>query len=292
MIRRPPSNSDVQREARAVKQGRGSGRGADYVPWIQVRRADFASRGVSHLIPEQGRQMHALSTLERDLMLLLSHFGVREIREQIPLALDASDQIAQDASAPEDHLAPGTLAIAAQQGWKHPRLNDGNPKRMTTDALARDARGAEYPCYVKYAKDVPRAGTRDWEKLEIERAYWRARGKHLHIFTEEDVDGVLMSQLVWARDASKLAPSAAFLEFLGTCDPARPLALLMDGWPGGRIQGILQFKAALLAGCIDVPQQGCKPPPVTRPWPFRASPEGARQRRRHAFFKALRSRHG
>lgn len=71
---------------RFIREGRGSGRGKDYIPWIKIQ--DIASQGVSSRIRGNvvDRVHSFLSKLEISYFYLLEFSdGIIDIREQFPL---------------------------------------------------------------------------------------------------------------------------------------------------------------------------------------------------------------
>ena len=71
---------------RRIKEGRGTGRGVDYKPWLLVQ--DVPSQGLASRVKgvKTGRVHHLLSQLEHRCFLILDWSGrVTDIREQYPL---------------------------------------------------------------------------------------------------------------------------------------------------------------------------------------------------------------
>src|SRR5947207_9231391 len=71
---------------RRLKEGRGRGRGAHYLPWLLIH--DVASKGRVARVKgwKTGRVHHLLSDLERDTFLTYEwETSVIDIREQYPL---------------------------------------------------------------------------------------------------------------------------------------------------------------------------------------------------------------
>ncbi|HYH22418.1 MAG TPA: TnsA endonuclease N-terminal domain-containing protein [Azospirillum sp.] len=166
--------------ARFYKEGRGSGRGAAYKPWLTVR--DVPSSGRSHrpLGLKTGRVHHLLSDIERDLFLLLDWSdAVGDIREQFPL----------DRST--------TMRIAEEIGVPHPVDRQSKaPLVMTTDFvvdLIQEGQLLQVARAVKPAEklDEPRTVA----KLEIERRYWTDRGVDWGIVTERDIPETLVRNI-------------------------------------------------------------------------------------------------
>lgn len=102
-----------------LKRGRGQGVGKDYIPYIQAHDNKVASEGwlTRHLGWKTGRIHHTLSEHERNYLHYLEWLDfVIDIREQYPLPL------------------PKTEEIAERIGIKHAHL-DEVPVVMTTDFL-------------------------------------------------------------------------------------------------------------------------------------------------------------
>ncbi len=165
-----------------LKEGRGQGDGAHYLPYIYVQ--DFSSRGQSNrdFGLTTGRQHDLFSKLEHRVYLIFDNSGLQDIKEQYPLPLEI------------------TLEIAKQTGIRHPTDRwTKEPIPLTTDLLLtiplpigskRIARS------VKYTKDF--ASIRAIEKLELERRTWRYLNTNWGIITERDIDPVLISNLLWS----------------------------------------------------------------------------------------------
>lgn len=76
------------------KEGRGSGAGSAYQPYLTV--GDISSKGRSHRLPSAtiGRVHHLLSDLELHVFYQLDwHPDVVDIREQFPIPLSASREL-------------------------------------------------------------------------------------------------------------------------------------------------------------------------------------------------------
>ena len=174
-----------RRNRRRQAEGRGTGQGAQYKPQLNIH--DVPSRGRSTRMPIDGRMAHTLSSLETRLLLELRWAPeFSDIREQVPLPLDA------------------TLKIAEDIGAIHPVVpDDGAPAVVTTDIVCRytDPFGSVICARsVKPSKDIePKLG--NWAKqaegllnllakLEIEKRYWQAQGTDWRIVCEQHLDCV------------------------------------------------------------------------------------------------------
>lgn len=187
---------------RAIRERRGTGTGATYIPWIQVRRFDLNSRGRSHVFPNPlispGRQHHVLSDLELKVLILLMWSGALDIREQYPLRLKDSEE----EYFGHDELPKGTCQIADDFGIKHPSINLSTPRVMTTDFLVTHRDGSYCAIYVKYSNELESGrNKRLGQLLEIAREYWRQRNVRLIEVTECDVCSDAIRWCVWAQDS-------------------------------------------------------------------------------------------
>jgi hypothetical protein len=174
-----------RRIKRFFKEGRGTGRGQSYKPWLTT--SDVPSLGRTHRIflAKTSRQHHFLSDLEYYAFLSSSFDDdVVDIREQFPL----------------DRME--TLAIAAARGIKHPQVK-GVSIVMTTDLLVTRiaAEGhSETAIAIKPAKELTK--TRTIEKLEIERIYWSRRKVPWFIRSESSLQTTRSLNLEWIFDST------------------------------------------------------------------------------------------
>jgi hypothetical protein len=158
-----------------IKEGRGSGSGQDYKPWIQIQ--DFGSKGrVARGKGIKTGRMHGfLSDLECNYYYYLDiSDNVIDIREQYPLL-------------PIEE----TILIANELGLEHPR----NPitkeyEAITTDFFIdfreQDGTLLSKARTLKYKNDL--LDKRVLEKFEIERQYFERHGVDWGIVTEDEID--------------------------------------------------------------------------------------------------------
>ncbi len=169
---------------RKVKEGRGQGRGRDYIPWLKVH--EVPSRGRSSRIHgwKTEREHHMLSDLETKFFYLLEWSDVVvDIREQYPLL-------------PIEE----TIDIAESLKVKHPtRVGTNDPKVMTTDFLVTFKDSAEKAQCLKYVADLN--SRRSCEKLEIESIYWERRGIFWSIVTERQIPEETVTNISWFHSA-------------------------------------------------------------------------------------------
>ena len=170
---------NCRRYHKLLDEGRGSGKGPDYKPWITIH--DLASKGVVSRVPGRttGRIHHLLSKNETAFFYILdaSEKAV-DIREQFPL-LPVIE----------------TVEIAERLGIRHPRDPVSKyPYVMTTDFVITTPQG-NVARSVKLSSEFEK--TRVQEKLEIERAYWEKRGIEWRIVTEKEIDYQKARNLEW-----------------------------------------------------------------------------------------------
>jgi len=156
-------------------EGRGTGRGPNYKPWIKVH--EFGSKGSAHrLMGWKTNRIHQfLSDLEL-YFFLETQFNdhVIDIREQYPLLPLES-----------------TVLIAENLGIRHPAINNkrGNEIIMTTDFLITIKKGnliKDIVRTIKYENDLSK---RNIDKLRIEKEYFSTKGiNDWGIVTESDVN--------------------------------------------------------------------------------------------------------
>lgn len=170
---------------RNLKEGRGTGLGADYRPWLNTY--DVPSMGRSHRLRgiKTGRIHHFLSDIEVGLFYLLDwHDSVVDIREQFPLDREEAQAIAERAGIryPVD---------------SHTRV----PLVQTTDFLV-DFTVAGALRRIAYAVKPADAlsDKRKAELLELERLYWLARDVPWGIVTGKEIPKVPIKNISWVHN--------------------------------------------------------------------------------------------
>src|SRR5699024_8526283 len=138
-----------------IKEGRGTGSGADYQPWLKIQ--DVSSLGQSTRLKgiKTGRQQEFLSDMERNYFYLTEFSdAVLDIREQFPVLLQEE-----------------TIVIAEELGIKDPAdPKTGDSIVMSTDFLLSFANGQglfEVAHSIKMKDKL--LEERVLEKFEIER---------------------------------------------------------------------------------------------------------------------------
>lgn len=161
------------------ESGRGAGRKSKYQPWIRIQ--EISSDGTSYraLSHRTGRIVHLLSTLE---FLAFSLFdwdeSIRDIREQYPIDLET------------------TLEVAQKAGIKHPQKGD-KYHVFTTDLVLDfdELESDQTAIQVKYIQDLM---DRDViAKLEVERRSCIAKGMKWRLITELDIPHVQQVNIDW-----------------------------------------------------------------------------------------------
>jgi len=152
-----------------MRDGRGQGTGANYLPWITVQ--DFSSRGIVSRVKgiKTHRVHHFLSRNELYYFYLLEYSEkVIDIREQFPL-LDI--ELAAD--------------IAYEAGIRYPSDNiSGFPYVLTCDFMITTPSGLKART-IKSVSDL--SNNRVLEKLEIERRYWNKHNIDWRLVTENEI---------------------------------------------------------------------------------------------------------
>ncbi|ALP37417.1 transposase [Paenibacillus sp. IHB B 3084] len=166
---------------RFIKEGRGQGTGADYLPWLRVQDVPSTGRSTRGVGWTTGRQHTFLSDLERDYFYALDYADeVTDIREQYPLL-------------PLEE----TKLIADKLGIEHPKdPKSGVDIVMTTDFLIT-YKDKEYARTVKPAKDLE--NERVLAKFEIERVYWETHQVDWGIVTERDLPYTSIRNVEWVH---------------------------------------------------------------------------------------------
>lgn len=207
------------------KEKRGTGTGKDYIPWHQVRPADPASRGRSHLVNWRFERLHHLLSDNEwvvfGLCTMLS--DVVDLREQYPLALKPHPaDVSPYCLFKQAGWSAGTLEIAQDLNVGHPVVRSKErvvPWVMTTDFVVTlampNGRMQLLAISVKEALEAEKPRTR--ELLAIEREYWIRQGCNWLLITPElcapDVLKALKSSLPWmlAEDDKHLWPQLSQL---------------------------------------------------------------------------------
>lgn len=187
---RPKFNSP-EAIARRIAEGRGTGEGPHYIPWINIH--DFASwgqrrRSYNHKVR---RLINTLSRLEYfNYLLATTDEEVIDIQENFPLRREKSVQIASD------------------NGIKHPRATKECAIVMSTDlrlTIRRNGTIAYKIWTTKYTDELRK--WRTLEKLRIDELYWQTEPSHTwELRTEEKLPRDFLDNVQWLY--SVLRPAA------------------------------------------------------------------------------------
>jgi hypothetical protein len=159
---------DEKKVQRYIAEGRGTGTGADYQPWLQYQ--DLSSIGRSHRVRGHKTQRvhHLFSDGEWKCFLTLQvDPKVSDIREQFPL----------------DRMV--TSRCARELGLRHPITTDGTPYVMTIDFLVTRRVGDKFvnqPLTFKY--DTQDLTPRDNELLAIQHRFFEQHNMTLRVIDE------------------------------------------------------------------------------------------------------------
>ncbi|QQZ09607.1 TnsA endonuclease N-terminal domain-containing protein [Heyndrickxia vini] len=197
---------DEAKILRYIKEGRGQGELANYIPWLKIQ--DFPSSGnVTRLKGwKTTRQHEFLSNLERDYFFLLEwNDYVHDIREQFPLDREY------------------TYQIASEKGIPHPvDHNTNTPIVFTTDFFItiKTNKGHKYLARtIKPSEHLE--NKRVIEKFEIEREYWNRKNIDWGIVTEKEIPMEISKNIQWFHksyyiDEHESHSAKDFLKFLNS----------------------------------------------------------------------------
>lgn len=171
-MRRRKYNFDEAKVRKYLNEGRGTGDGANYRPWLTVY--DLPSKGRSHRIYgiKTGRVHHLLSDGEwKSFLRFEADDSVLDIREQFPL---------------DRHQ---TMKVARDLGYPHPITTDGTPYVMTIDFLLTRRQGDRLLLEALTFKYTPVAlKERDQQLLAIAAECIRRNGLALELIDETSFD--------------------------------------------------------------------------------------------------------
>lgn len=180
-----------------LKEGRGTGQGSNYKPWITIQDVPSLGRSTRLKGIKTQRQHEFLSDLERDYFYLLEFSDiVEDIREQYPLL-------------PYEE----TILIADELGLQHPT----NPKTgeidvMTTDFLISiNYKNKVYDVARTIKSKADLMDKRVIEKFEIERRYWEKQGINWGIVSDEEIDKTIAHNISFSHSCHSLKCIDAFL---------------------------------------------------------------------------------
>lgn len=172
---------------RYLKEGRGQGIGSKYKGWINTY--EFSSRGrATRLFGIKTNRIHQLHSDNQYRAFLIFEFNskVTDIRESFPLldiqeVIDNKDDLRFDKFTDKETKEPYVFTTNFLLTVNQP---DGSE-----EYLARS---------IKNTSELNRKIT--FEKLEIERRYWMAKGIDWKILTNKQLPRQLAKNIEWVRE--------------------------------------------------------------------------------------------
>jgi hypothetical protein len=174
---------------RYIKEGRGSGEGKEYKPWLIIQ--DYPSMGIATRVMgyKTNRMHHFFSNVQLQYFYLLEwDNNVHDIRENYPL-LDLRDVIKEkesdlrldkfiDKESKIPFIITTTFLITLN--------NYGNNQMYAARSI-------------KYSSELSKKST--LEKLEIERRYWKEKGIDWAIVTNKEINNVKAKNIEWLHSS-------------------------------------------------------------------------------------------
>lgn len=194
-----------------LREGRGTGTGASYLPWIKIRELNSPGTATSFPDWKHGRAVELLSQAELWWYAKLRwQDDVVDIREQFPLELELTNQIARS-----NGIRP------SQNGLK----------RMTSDLLVSMADGSTAVFSVKVDRDALKNNRRTMELQYVEYRYWESKGVTWRILFKEDLNPVEIRNIldvVTCHDIARVYDDFSYVRHLIshkhiTVDMGRPI---------------------------------------------------------------------
>ncbi|NOU62814.1 heteromeric transposase endonuclease subunit TnsA [Paenibacillus sp. LMG 31461] len=181
-------NSVRKYQENKMKDGRGQGTGKDYIPFIQA--SDNKTPGDGYLTRSLGwkaeRIHHTLSKVEYKYLMLLNWMDVvMDIREQYPLQIERTIEIAEQLHIPHAHI-------------------DNVPVYQTTDFIITIRTSTGLRDIVRTVKVVTDLTSRTLELFEIERRYFEEQGIEWGIILESRIPSIIVRNIDWIFDGRSL----------------------------------------------------------------------------------------
>lgn len=180
---------DEKKRQRFLKEGRGTGHGSDYKPWLTIQDVSSLGRSTRIFSFKTGREHHLLSDLETGLFLLVEWSErVRDIREQFPLDRDV------------------TRMLAEKMGIVHPRDTHTQTDIIMTTDMVVDVlfEGAIHTIAFSVKPASKLDDPRTLEKLELERRYWARDQIAWYLVTEKDLPEIRIGNLRWLHEMQSI----------------------------------------------------------------------------------------
>jgi hypothetical protein len=169
-----------------IRDGRGTGKGLDYKPWLTNQDFSSIGRTVRSTGMTIERQFFCASGIEYYYFLLLDWSEeVVDIFDQYPLLPVES-----------------TLDIAKALQIPHPRDRKTKVDTvLSTDFVFEVKEGFQRRLVARTVKPVKELTKRVIDKFEIERRYWLERNVDWGIVTENDLPEMLVANLEWFHNS-------------------------------------------------------------------------------------------
>lgn len=198
-----------------VQQGYGMGHGADYQPWLTLRRKNSSRESnqvAAHLHPLH-RPGYFFSRGEYQIALLLLWLGIHDLREQYPLwPIAHPHPLCGTPGTEGQHLGycTGLFDIAAEAGIEHGNFPGTDiPYVATIDFLVtvRNSNGLGLIAISCKPIEDPNQDVkwRTLERLELERRYAERNGIRYLIISSRFVPILMAGQLEWCIERASLA---------------------------------------------------------------------------------------
>ncbi|MCE1243668.1 TnsA endonuclease N-terminal domain-containing protein [Oryzomicrobium sp.] len=197
-----------------IQHGYGMGHGADYQPWLTLRRKNSSRESnqvAAHLHPLH-RPGYFFSRGEYQIALLLLWLGIHDLREQYPLWPIAHPHPLYGAPGTEGlqlGYCSGLLDIATEAGIEHGHFPGSDiPYVATIDFLVtiRDNSGFDLIAISCKPIEDPNQAVkwRTLERLELERRYAERNGIRYLIISSRFVPILMAGQLEWCMERATL----------------------------------------------------------------------------------------
>ncbi|WP_343778370.1 TnsA endonuclease N-terminal domain-containing protein [Clostridium sartagoforme] len=245
----------IQNYKKMIKEGRGTGIGNEYIPWLKIQDVPSLGRATRLKGIKTGRQHEFLSDMERNYFYILEYSdNVVDIREQFPLL-------------PLEE----TILIANELGINHPKHPEtGEFIVITTDFLVTvdgEDKMLERARTIKAKDDL--LDKRVIEKFEIERVYWSKKEIDWGIVTEEEIDKAIAHNISYVHGYKDISNLDCFIdiatneikdliyEFLKRIvDDERPMRVICSEFDNemllGKGSGLSIFKYLVINKVIEI----------------------------------------
>ena len=181
------------------KEKRGTGSGSKYIPWVNIHDFPSCGRSTRLLGIKTNRIHHFLSDLEESFFYLCEWDDrIIDIREKFPL----------------DRAV--TFELAENFNIKHPMTSDKAINVITVDFLltyksTSSLNGKSVAVDVIPSKQLDRKSV--IELLELKRRYWSNDNTPYYIFTEKEINKVVIENIKWIHQFYNYITPENFQEF-------------------------------------------------------------------------------